>query len=99
MNGICRNHHRNSPVGITKRVCWQRVIKLDYKSMFRVFQLFGVFSVRTLGLDADLTPCTEKTMCGFMGLTFLFRGLARLWWHLDLNMLKRVLVLTMDVID
>ena len=29
-------------------------------------------------------------MCGFMGLTFLFRGLVRLWRHLDLNMLKRV---------
>ena len=66
--------------------------------MFQVPQLLGVFSVRTLGLDADLTPCTERTMCGFMGLTFLFLGLVRLWWHLDLNMLKRVLILTMDVL-
>ena len=37
-------------------------------------------------------------MCGFMALTFLFRGLVRLWWHLDLNMLKRVLILTMEVL-
>ena len=27
-----------------------------------------------LDLDANLTPCTEWTMCGFVGLTFLFRG-------------------------
>ena len=26
----------------------------------------------------------ERTKCGFMGLTFLFRGLVKLWWHLGL---------------
>ena len=56
-------------------------------------QLFGVFSVRTLGLDADLTPNTERTVCGFVGLTLLFRGLVRLWWYLDLDLLRRVLIL------
>ena len=29
-------------------------------------------------------------MCGFVGLTFLFRGLVRLWRYLDLHMLERV---------
>ena len=66
--------------------------------MFRVSLLFGVLSVRALGLDADLTPCTERTMCDFMGLTLLFRGLVRLWWHLELDVLKRVLILTMDIL-
>ena len=33
-----------------------------------------------------------------MGLTFLFRGLVRLRRHLDLHMLKRVLMLTMGVL-
>ena len=37
-------------------------------------------------------------MCGFVGLTLLFRGLAKLWWYLDLSLLKRVLILTMDVL-
>ena len=37
-------------------------------------------------------------MCGFMGLTSLFRGLVRLWRCLDLHVLKRVLILTMDVL-
>ena len=56
------------------------------------------FSVKALGFDADLTPRTERTMCGFMGLTFLFRGLVRLWRYLDLHTLKRVLILTMDIL-
>ena len=88
----------NSPVGITRRVCCKRVIKLNHRNMFWVPQLFGVFSVRTLGLDEDLTPCTERTMCSFMGLAFLFRGLVRLWRSIDLHMLKRVSILTMDVL-
>ena len=37
-------------------------------------------------------------MCDFMGLTLLFRGLVRLWWHLELDVLKRVLILTMDIL-
>ena len=36
-------------------------------------------------------------MCGFMVLTLLFRGLVRLWWHLHLDLLMRVLILTMDI--
>ena len=36
-------------------------------------------------------------MCGFMGLTLLFRGLVRLWWHLYLDLLMCVLILTMDL--
>ena len=58
-----------------------------------------MLSVRVLGLDADLTPSTERTVCGFMGLTLLFRRLIRFWWYLDLDLLKRVLILTMDVPD
>ena len=64
----------------------KRADKQSHKKVLRILQLFGSFFVRALGLDADLTPCTEKTMCGFRGLTFLFRGLVRLWWHLDLDM-------------
>ena len=37
-------------------------------------------------------------MCGFMGLTLLFRGLVRLWWHLYLDLLKCVLILTMYIL-
>ena len=37
-------------------------------------------------------------MCGFMGLTFLFRGLVRLWRYLDLHMLKRVLIHPVELI-
>ena len=66
--------------------------------MFHISQLFGMFSVRALGLDADLTPGTERTLCGFMGLTLLFRGLVRLWWHLHLDLLECVLILTMDIL-
>ena len=66
--------------------------------MFWVHQLFGVFSFRALRYDAYLTPCTELTVCGVVGLTFLFPRLVRLWWHLDLDMLKRGLILTMDVL-
>ena len=65
--------------------------------MFRISQLFGVFSVRALGFDADFTPSTERTMCSFMGLTLLFRGLVRLWWHLYLDLLMCVLILIMDI--
>ena len=65
--------------------------------MFRLIQLFGVFSFRALGLDADLTPGTERTMCGFMGLTLLFRRLVTLWWHLYFDLLMCVLILTMDI--
>ena len=61
--------------------------------MFRVPQLFGVLSVRALGLDADLTPSTERTMRGL-----LFRGLVRLCWLLDLDLLMRVLILAVDVL-
>ena len=66
--------------------------------MFRLLQLFGVLSVKALGLDADLTPSTERTVCGFVGLTLLFRGLVRLCWYLDLDLLKSVFILTMDVL-
>ena len=52
----------------------------------------------SLGLDADLTPRTERTMCGSMVLTFLFRGLVRLWRYLDLRVLICVFILTMDVL-
>ena len=58
--------------------------------------MFRVSSVWAPGLDADLAPSTERTMCGFVGLTLLFRGLVRIWWHLDL--LKCVLNLTMDIL-
>ena len=37
-------------------------------------------------------------MCGCVGLTFLFRGLVRLWRYLDHHMLKSVLILTIDVL-
>ena len=66
--------------------------------MFSVPQRFRVFCVKAFGLDADLTPNTERTMCGFVGMTLLFRGLIRLWWYLDLDLLIRVLILTMDVL-
>ena len=46
-------------------------------------------SVRALGLDADLTPNTERTVCGFVGLTLLFRRLIRFGWYIDLDLLKR----------
>ena len=46
--------------------------------MFGVPQLFGVLSVKALGLDANLTPSTGGTECGFVGLTLLFRGLVTL---------------------
>ena len=29
-------------------------------------------------------------MCGFVGLKLLFRGLVRLWWYLDLDLLRSV---------
>ena len=77
----CRNHHRNLPVGITRRVCCKRTVRLNHRNVLGISQLFGVFSVRALGLDADLTPSTERTMCGFKGLTLLFRGLVKLWWQ------------------
>ena len=75
-----------------------RAVKLDHWNMFRVPQPFRVFCVKALGLDADLTPNTERTMCGFVGMTLLFRGLIRLWWYLDLDLLIRVLIITMDVL-
>ena len=33
-----------------------------------------------------------------MGLTFFFRGLVWLWKYLDLHMLRRVLIRTMDIL-
>ena len=67
--------------------------------MFRVPQLCSVLSVRVLGLDAVFTPGTERTMCGLMGLTFFFRGLLRLWWHLYLDLLMRVLIFTGHLVE
>ena len=47
-----------------------------------------------LALNANLAPNTKKTMCGFVGLTLLFRKLVIGWWYLDLHLLKCVLILT-----
>ena len=85
---IDRNHHRCFRT--TRRFCCKHRIKLNRRNVLQIHHLFGVFSIRTLALDADLTPCTKRTMCGFMGLKFLFRGLARLWKYLDLHMINRV---------
>ena len=72
--------------------------ELTYRNVLRVHQLFRVSSVWALGLDANLATRTKRTMCGFVGLTVFFRGLVKFWWYLDLDLLKRVLILTVDIL-
>ena len=66
--------------------------------MVRISQLFGVFSVRALGLDADLTPSTEKDNVWLHGtdapLSWARKALTAPFY---LDLLKRVLILTMDI--
>ena len=92
------HHHRNLPVW-DHQACLLRTRNQTQlqECVPRFPAVWCVCSVRVLGFDADLTPGTERRMCGFMGLTLLVRGLVKLWWHLYLDLLRRVLFLTMDI--
>ena len=81
---VCRvSRNHHRHFRTTSRVCCKRAVKLNHRNVLQIHHLFGVFSVRALGRSH-----TIRTMCGFVGLTMYF--------YLDL--LKCVLILTMDIL-
>ena len=80
-----RNHHRDFPVVISRSVGFQTRSRTQLQGMCSVSTTcFVCLPSGLLALTQTTHQERKGTMCGFVGLTLLFRRLVRFWWHLDL---------------